>query len=234
MKKLNVSSYCYNDENVNYNNLVHVGFIMEELYELFPNTCGLYTNLSDTINEQNKITFKHKPKLSDFTEEEIKNSGIDYNKFLLYLFIGFREHVNNYEIEKNDAKTEYLFFKQDIQSQINDIIGVFEDNKQSINILNNRLKLKSQESTSNLLNNTYDNLKNENALLKKQLEINNNQLKDLEFKNEDLQLQINGLKDDFNNILEDIKLLKISVPPTPSPLNKSILKKTNTLTSFKK
>ena len=75
---------------------MHVGLIMEELFDIFPNCCADYYNKLDRKERRKGLK----------VEEEIKdakNTGIDYARVQLYHIMAFQEYM-----EKTDARIKAL------------------------------------------------------------------------------------------------------------------------------
>ena len=155
--------------------------------------------------EQN-IPSISKTELFEYGLYILKNHILDYQTF--------KDKCLTY-IENNTLKTATnIFDNKNLQSQINDLIKISDDNKQSIDILNSRLNLKNQSSnTSLLINTTYDDLKNDNINLKKQNEILNNKILDLNEKYNNLYIEHENIKSDLSTVIDEIKNLKILLNP---------------------
>lgn len=108
--KVSVKSYGLNYDKKNKrtekkSNKMTIGFILEELFEIFPNCIdGYYNKLNDVTKNRNK-----KLKLKDEVDD-IKNSGINYNNVLCYLTMAFQEYVlkTNNEIDNLKKKIDYV------------------------------------------------------------------------------------------------------------------------------
>jgi hypothetical protein len=123
--KLTVKSYSYkykydntkeptdlvNQRIINKSKKQNMGFILEELYELFPNCCSFYDNelLDDYIDDVNiinkKTTFKNKPKLEE-VKDKIKNEGIIYDRVLLYFIMAFKEYYNKQQLKNEEFENK--------------------------------------------------------------------------------------------------------------------------------
>lgn len=157
----------------------------------------------------------------------IKNHIIDYNEFknkcLLY--------INN----NIDKQWLNIINNKDIQNQINDLIKSNEDNKQWIEILNNRLSLQKWSSTSQLINNTYDELFNKISSLQKQNDILSAQNKDLINKYNDLYIDHENIKSDLSNVIDKIKNIELLLTPKEEwPKKSGLMWPKKTLYSVKK
>ena len=96
----------------------NIGIIMEELYNLFPNSLSFYNNslddnLIDNEDVKNKdITFNNKPKLEDI---DIINEGIIYEKLFLYNIMAFQEYVKKTDETINNLQKKY----DDLENKFN-------------------------------------------------------------------------------------------------------------------
>ena len=68
---------------------MHVGLILEEVFKIFPNCIGDYTNKLSSKRDKDL-------KIEDHIDD-IKNAGIDYNSLLCYFIIAFQEFVQKHE-----------------------------------------------------------------------------------------------------------------------------------------
>ena len=85
-------------------NKMNIGFVLEDLFEVFPNCIdGYYNKLGNKKSNKNL-------KLEDEVED-VKNSGVNYNNVLCYLTIAFQEYVTKTNNEIDNLKKEINYVK---------------------------------------------------------------------------------------------------------------------------
>ena len=107
--KLSVKSYGLNYDKKNVrtekkSNKMNIGFVLEDLFKVFPNCIGSYYNKLGNKKSNNK------PILEDEVGD-IKNSGINYNNILCYLTMAFQEYVTKTNNEIENLKKEINYVK---------------------------------------------------------------------------------------------------------------------------
>lgn len=123
LKRLKVRSYGYRydidykndsqrriERKIKKNKKMCMGFILEEINEVFNNCCGgTYKELDDNLIYDNdnikgkKCNLKCR-NIKDMTDEDRSNNGINYNNLLCYTIMAFQEYMIKQEEENKILK----------------------------------------------------------------------------------------------------------------------------------